>query len=182
VGGTSVARIATFLWHPTSFAQTYRLQVARDTVFTSVVIDTVLVDTSLTMSGPLAPMSPYSWRVRATNSVGSSSYSPAMSFTTGRSLDIAGADGVPKEFAVYQNYPNPFNPTTVIRFALPREVWVQVVVYNALGQRVATLADDLRPAGTYEVRFDGRAVASGVLFFRIHAGDFVATKRMMLVK
>jgi uncharacterized delta-60 repeat protein len=182
LGSTGVARKATFLWHATSFAKTYRLQVGSDSAFTSVVFDTVLVDTSMTLSSPLASTSQYSWRVRATNSAGSSNYSPVLSFTTGTLLGVAATSGIPTEFALHQNFPNPFNPTTVIRFALPREVWVQVVVYNALGQRVATLVDDVRPAGTYDVRFDGRAVASGVLFFRMHAGDFVATKRMIVVK
>lgn len=181
-GNANVARKATFVWHASPFATTYRLQIGTDTVFSSVVFDTSLSDTTKILANPLAATTQYTWRVRALDAAGTSGYSSALTFTTGTLLGIAEPKGVPKEFALLQNFPNPFNPTTTIRFALPKETRVQLVVYNVLGERVITLVDEVRPAGNYEERLDAKSVASGVFFLRMQAGDFVQIRRMMVLK
>ena len=94
---------------------------------------------------------------------------------------------LPTQFALYQNYPNPFNPATRICFDLPNIVRVRLEIYNSLGQLVATLADDIRAAGRYTVAWDGHGAsglvaASGLYFVRLQAGDFVSTKKMLLIK
>ena len=92
---------------------------------------------------------------------------------------------VPMDFALDQNYPNPFNPATVISFSLPRQVQATLRVYDLLGREVATLADGLYPAGTYQIRFDAnstRSLASGVYLYRLEAGDFVQTRRMLIIR
>jgi hypothetical protein len=89
---------------------------------------------------------------------------------------------VPTRYSLHQNYPNPFNPSTQIRFDLPKAGYVQLKVYNTLGQEVATLVDDVREAGTHTVRWDGRNVASGLYLCRIEAGDFVQVRKMLLMK
>ncbi|MEJ2719989.1 MAG: FlgD immunoglobulin-like domain containing protein [bacterium] len=86
-----------------------------------------------------------------------------------------------------QNYPNPFNPTTRIEFSLPERSHVSIVVYDPAGRRVATLVDEMRPAGTGNVRWDGRnaagnPVSSGVYFYRMTTGKTVLTKKMILLK
>ncbi len=86
------------------------------------------------------------------------------------------------EYALKQNYPNPFNPSTNIRFALPEQSDVTLVVYNLLGQRVATLVNETRPAGWHEVTFDASRLASGVFIYRLEAEGYVETKSMILVK
>lgn len=86
------------------------------------------------------------------------------------------------EFVLSQNFPNPFNPSTTIGYGLPRGADVTLVVYNALGQEVARLVDTHQESGYHEVRFDGTNVASGVYFYRLRAGDFTRTKRLMLVR
>ena len=88
----------------------------------------------------------------------------------------------PTSFSLSQNYPNPFNPSTMIRYELPRSSRVSLKVYNTLGQEVAGLVNDTRPAGVFTVQFDARRLASGVYYYRLLAGDFVSTKGMMILK
>ncbi len=89
---------------------------------------------------------------------------------------------VPNEFALYQNYPNPFNPVTNIKFALPKDVKVTLIVYNLLGEKVSTILNEDKEAGFYDVKFDGNNYSSGMYIFRLTAGDFVQTKKMTLIK
>jgi hypothetical protein len=84
-------------------------------------------------------------------------------------------------FVLLQNYPNPFNPSTTIRYGLARRSIVTLGVYNTLGQQVAVLAKGEQEAGFHEVKFDGSAFASGVSFYRIQAGSFVQTKKLVLL-
>jgi hypothetical protein len=81
-----------------------------------------------------------------------------------------------------QNYPNPFNPATVIPFSLPRESRVRLEVFNIIGERVALLIDEVRPAGTYGERFDASRLASGVYVYRIRANDFVKALKLLVLK
>jgi hypothetical protein len=85
-------------------------------------------------------------------------------------------------FALHQNYPNPFNPTTTIPYTVPKRSRVTLIVYNILGERIATLVDETKAPGTYEVRFDGTRFASGVYFCRMNAGDYTAIRKLMMVK
>ncbi len=89
---------------------------------------------------------------------------------------------VPLKFELYQNYPNPFNPTTKIAFALPKDARVKLEVFNVLGERVAVLKDEYMRAGVHTVDFNATGLASGVYFYRLTADEFVATKKMVLMK
>jgi hypothetical protein len=88
----------------------------------------------------------------------------------------------PTEFALEQNYPNPFNPTTTIRFAIPQNEHVTLKVYDLLGREVATLVDEPRKAGSYDETIDASRLASSVYVYRITAGNFSASKRLLLLK
>ena len=94
---------------------------------------------------------------------------------------------LPKDFALFQNYPNPFNPSTIIHYALPKISNVTVAIYNSIGQKVSTLVNQKQSAGNYSVNWNGvdnygNYVSSGVYFYQIKAGDFVQTRKMMLMK
>ncbi len=95
---------------------------------------------------------------------------------------VASEERLPTVFALEQNYPNPFNPSTTIRYGLPHKVNVSLTVYNTLGQQVGVLQNGEQEAGYHEVRFDGKNLSSGVYFYRIQAGDFTQTKRLMLLR
>lgn len=89
---------------------------------------------------------------------------------------------LPKEFSLSQNYPNPFNPSTIIRYALPNDAMVTLEVFNILGQRVAVAINEEQKAGNHEVDFQSSTVGSGVYFYRLTAGKFTETKKMVIVR
>lgn len=89
---------------------------------------------------------------------------------------------LPRHFALHQNYPNPFNPATTISFDLPEESIVTLKVFDILGQEVQTLLHQRKEPGRHYVNFDGTALASGVYFYRLKAGQFTAVKKMMLAQ
>ncbi len=95
---------------------------------------------------------------------------------------IAEHGDVPIEYALQQNYPNPFNPSTTIRYGLPNRSHVTLTVFNTLGQQTAILQNGEQEAGYHEVQFDGKNLSSGVYFYRIQAGDFMATRRLLLLR
>ena len=95
----------------------------------------------------------------------------------------------PKEFRLEQNYPNPFNPVTTIGYEIALSssltgllAMTRLVVYNLLGQEVAILVNEIRPAGNYEVQFDASKLPSGVYIYRLQAGSFNVTKKMILLR
>jgi hypothetical protein len=92
------------------------------------------------------------------------------------------SDIAPTSYVLSQNYPNPFNPTSTIEFDLPKAHEVTLKVFNTLGEEVATLVDDAKDPGTYRTSWDASGMASGVYFYRLQAGDFVATKNLVLLK
>jgi hypothetical protein len=89
---------------------------------------------------------------------------------------------IPQNFLLEQNYPNPFNPSTVIQYGLPQQSHVLLDVYNVIGQKVATLVNENQEAGIHEVHFSGSGLPSGVYFYRLTAGGFVNTLKMILTK
>ena len=105
-------------------------------------------------------------------------------FRANKSLTIA---NIPDEYALFHNYPNPFNPSTMIEYALPQESKVYLVIYDILGRHVKTLVRQTQAPGYKSVRWNGRndmgqQVSAGMYFYRIQAGEFVQTKKMVLLK
>jgi hypothetical protein len=89
----------------------------------------------------------------------------------------------PKSYDLFQNYPNPYNPQTRIPYQVPASERVSIVIYNVLGETIATLLDnEVRQPGYYEAVWNGSAFPSGMYFYRLHAGSFTATKKMLLLR
>jgi hypothetical protein len=97
-------------------------------------------------------------------------------------IDEDAATVIPTEYTLHNAYPNPFNPSTTIRFDLPEATKVRLAVYDMLGREVAVLADGERPAGQYSLRFDAGKLSSGTYIYRLQTGNYVQTRKMMLVK
>jgi photosystem II stability/assembly factor-like uncharacterized protein len=89
---------------------------------------------------------------------------------------------VPGDFSLNQNYPNPFNPSTIIKYQIPSNVNVKINVFDVTGKEISTLVNEKQTAGTYEVTFDASNLSSGIYFYRLTAGDYTKTIRMILVK
>ncbi len=170
------------VWQHSDSATTYNIQVATNSVFSVMVVDSSVTDTLLQLDS-LAANTKFYWRVSATNDHGTGSYSATANFKTMIQTSVPGEDtGIPTEFKLYQNYPNPFNPITTIAFSLPRAANVTLKVYSTLGREIATLVDQEVSAGMHSVTWDVRTVSSGVYFYKISAGAFLQTNKMIVLK
>ena len=127
----------------------------------------------------------FAWLSKRSNNSGKDIYSAYLNSAgqLGVVTDIGNlCYAIPKEYSLTQNYPNPFNPTTSIRFGLPQDSNVKLVVYNTLGQKVVTLLDERMSVGYHQVVFNASLLNSGVYFYRIEAGSFTRINKMILLK
>jgi len=98
------------------------------------------------------------------------------------SIEVKVEVGAPFEFSLEQNYPNPFNPSTSIQYQVSSISFVSLVVYDILGNEIETLVNEEKPAGTYELTWYAEGLSSGVYFYQLKAGEFIQTKKMLLLK
>ena len=103
-------------------------------------------------------------------------------YLTSNSTGINEAKSLPKSFALEQNYPNPFNPSTTINYSIPKSGLVTIKVYDILGREVTTLVNEEKNAGNYNVEFNASRLASGIYLYRMSAGSFEETKKLILIK
>ena len=89
---------------------------------------------------------------------------------------------IPSDFSLYQNYPNPFNPSTTISWQVPVGSWQTFKIYDVLGNEVATLVDEYKPAGSYEVEWNASGLPSGIYFYQLKTENFIETKKMILMQ
>jgi hypothetical protein len=142
---------------------------------------------------PFGTEYPIRYRVKAVDIYSDSSVFSDFVSTTGISEDggdeVVGGDNnpfhtpdLPKEFDLSQNYPNPFNPVTKINYALPKQGFVTLKIYDITGREVKVLVNEFKQAGYYTVDFNGSTLSSGVYFYRIQSGTFMYVKKMVLIK
>ena len=183
-GATGVEVNPTLSWNTSFGAMSYRVQISTSASFVKVLADSGSITSTVFVSKALAGNSTYYWHVDATNGAGTSAYSTTFAFTTGSSTAIvnSGPPLPPSRYLLDQNYPNPFNPHTTIRYDLPQKSYVTLAVYNTLGELVARLVNRTEDAGYYEVKFNSTGLPSGVYLYRLHAGSFVQTKKLLLLR
>jgi hypothetical protein len=174
---------AKFCWGTTVGAQRYTIQISGDTEFTSPAFEVANITDTCVVIDSLGAEKNYFWRVRAVNSLGESDWSEVWPFATTISGLRAGEDhGYPAGFILQQNYPNPFNPGTIIEFSLPERRQTTLQIYNALGELLETLINRTLNAGTHRVYWDARGRPSGVYYCRVRSGDYIAGRRMLLIR
>jgi predicted outer membrane repeat protein len=181
-----------FLWEmaedpdPLDYA-VYMFQVATDSAFANMVLQTPTAATvGYEMVEDLTNDTEYWWRVIATDRDSLSTVSETFKFTVGY-VSIAEDIALPTEYMLHQNYPNPFNPSTTIRYGLPEEANVSLVIYDVRGQVVQTLESKHQSAGWYDVVWnghttDGHTISTGIYFARLVAGDYSQVIKMLYLK
>lgn len=172
------------VWNAVAGAEGYTARVSRNSAFTDLVGEQNVSEAHATFS--LSPNAVYYWNVKARKGT-TESWSEIWNFTTSLITDVDEEESLPAVFALAQNYPNPFNPSTTIAFTVPKSGLVNIIVYNILGRKVRTLISESISAGTHSAVFDGKddfgnPVASGIYIYRMRAGNFAETKKMIFVK
>jgi len=174
----------TLRWNRISNAISYNAQLAIDLNFNNIIYSASnITDTAhIIEPGTLAINTFYYWRVRASNSAGFGPYSEVWKFKTLFVGVNQISELIPTSYKLYYNYPNPFNPTTKIKFDLPKSSFVKINVFDITGRMISELANTNLQAGSYETEFNGGNISSGIYYYRIEAGNFVETKKMILIK
>jgi hypothetical protein len=182
-GATGVATNVTLSWNAVTGATSYDVQVSTSSNFSTTVVNQLALTTTSLATTSLQVNTTYYWRVRATNSAGSSNYSPARSFTTAAPLSVERSDAVvPDAFRLLQNYPNPFNPATRLEFHIPTQQYVRLSMYDALGRELATLVQSELPPGVFRATWDAQSFPSGMYTAVLRAGNVLRSIRMVLTK
>jgi len=183
VGVGGVPRNPVLFWHSSDSATSYHLQVSTSSTFSpSIITDTTITDTTIQLS-PLAESTRYYWRVSASNEHGTSEYSTAAYFKTDIFIvSVSDDGGIPAQPFLSQNYPNPFNPVTRIQYSIPENGYVSLKVYSLVGTEVAIVISGVQHAGRHTVMFEGTGLAGGVYLYRLQSGNFMETRKLLLLK
>jgi cyclophilin family peptidyl-prolyl cis-trans isomerase len=187
----NVSTNPTFEWIPVNGAISYTLQVSIFGSFINFVVNQPgITSTSYSVNG-LEENKKLFWRVRAATATYEGMFSQVFRFTTGSASSVNESNNL-YTYNLEQNYPNPFNPTTLINYQLEKPGFVTISIYNMLGMEIARLVNEEKSAGSYEIEFSaiGGSVTSGnvlnlpsgVYFYRIQSGEFIETKKMVLMK
>jgi len=164
----------------------YRVYIDSDSSFLNPDSSDELLDTNWTVTIPLSDSATYYWKVAAFDSLNPRTWciEPYGEFVIPAGVGVKQDSPTqpPHRFVLLPNYPNPFNPITEIKYTLPRDCWVRLEVYNILGQKVANLVDSRQKAGYKIARWDAGSFSGGIYFYRLQAGGFVQTRKMILLK
>jgi hypothetical protein len=171
-------------WDSLAATNSYRIQLATDSLFNSTIYDTSSITRSYLQMRPgiLLAGVKYFWRVNATNMAGTGSWSAIWNFRVNPTGVNQYSSEIPKEFKLYNNFPNPFNPVTKIRFDVPKYSFIKISVFDISGKVINQPINNYFQAGSYEFSWYTNNLSSGVYFYRIEAENFTDVKRMLLVK
>lgn len=170
-------------WNDVFGTEGYKIIVAVDSFFNTLVMDTTITPSGLTVPvGKLNGSTTYFWRVRGFNVGGFGPWSVTWKFTTNPVGITQLGSEIPKSYKLYNNYPNPFNPTTKIKFDIPKSSYVSVAIYDLTGREVSMLVNEELSAGSYEALWNASGFSSGVYVYRIITPAFTSVKKMVVVK
>ena len=147
-------------------------------------IDTTISDRAYKWEIPfdIESASNYSITITSFNDSTLFSISNLFSIIDTVSTNVLIEDEVPTKYNLSQNYPNPFNPTTSIKYSIPTFSHVQIIVYDAVGNKISTLVDEQKSAGIYKINFDGNKLSSGIYIYQLNSGSQKLSKKMILLK
>ncbi len=169
-----------FIWHSSQPQVTkYWFELDTTDQFTTPIIDSTITDTTHLFSG-LENNKTYWWRIKACNAAGWGDFSEVWKFTT--NIVSVENERIPIQYSLQQNYPNPFNPSTTIRYDIPERCKVAIKLFDVVGNEIMMLVEGEKLAGSYQVEFSALELPSGVYFYQLKAGDFIETKKMILMK
>lgn len=172
-------------WPDVPGAAQYELQISINPAFMPIVLDiTGLIQSHYqVLSGTLQCNIHYYWRYRAFINGQWTSWSSIYDFVTYCPIGTGEpGSNIPKNYKLYQNYPNPFNPATIIKFEIPSNSFVNLTVYDIIGNEILVLVKSELTPGTYEVSFDGSSLASGIYYYKMVSGDYSSVRKMILIK
>lgn len=174
----------TLEWIDIPNAFDYRVQLTDDPNFATLLINVagIVPNQYQVPSGMLNLGTVYFWRVNARSGMGTGPFSTIWFFTTVVTGVTQTGSEIPAEYKLYNNYPNPFNPATKIKFDIPKGGFVKLVVYDAIGREIEELISKELAPGTYETAWNADTYTSGIYFYRLETGNYVDTKKMMLIK
>ena len=173
----------TLRWGTYGIFSTFHLQIATDSLFNNLTIDTTGFRETLFTDSSFSKGTYYYWRVNNTNSAGTSNWSDTARFYVSSTLGIDNSKStLPQMYYLSQNYPNPFNPSTMINYEIPKSSFVTLKVYDILGREIATLINEEKPTGSYKITFNASKYSSGVYFYKLSAGNYTQVKKMVLIK
>ena len=180
---SNISQTPYFLWDSNTYVNHFRLQITSDSLFNSIVFDTLLANTPYTLrTGILNLNTKYFWRVNATNSKGTSSWSTIFKFTV-RAIGITQLNTeVPQDYKLFQNYPNPFNPITKFKFSLPKESFVKLKIFDLSGKEISVLINQNMKLGVYEYSWNATNLPSGVYFYSLETDSYREVRKAMLIK
>jgi hypothetical protein len=169
-----------FVWqksHPDVAKYLFELDTTEN--FSASFKDSIITDTTYLYTD-LQTDKEYWWRVKGYNTSGWGNFSKVQTFDT--YIISVEREEIPIEYALEQNYPNPFNPSTTIKYGISERSFVELRVYDILGREVASLINEEQDAGYYNIEFNANNLASGVYLYKLTAGEFIETKKMILLK
>jgi hypothetical protein len=182
-GSLNISVDTLLIWEHAARAHSYHVQLSNDPDFSDMTIDSSDINNLYLSVAGLDSNTTYYWRVLAINEGGVSEWSAVWSFTTVRTTIVDDTDiNTPSHYSLSQNFPNPFNPTTKIRYTIPSNERVRLVIYNMVGQVIIELVDEYQSAGAYEVILDASHIPSGAYIYHFTAGHYIATKQMLIIK
>lgn len=183
VGTSDEVRNPILKWKSSQSATLYHVQISNNRLLTTMVVDTVVADTAFQCK-TLDASTTYYWRVSAKNDKAEGEFSDATSFVTGSKIVSVKDEELPNSFVLNQNYPNPFNPETTINYQISEQSHVALKIFDVLGNEVETLVNEIKQPGKYSSTFYTlrSSLSSGVYIYTLKAGNYSASKKMILMK